>query len=702
MDRETVVSLADLAAAGLRLRPTDAVTIVRELALQVDRGELPGVPSAHVIRLSPAGPITVEGPVVASGQPVPRAAQLLVSLLPASTRLSAGEFPLQRVIDRALGNGPGGFATLHEFAHALAPFAAHDQHAAVSQLTARLNEAIRATPDDDARKGETNAGKHNAATSAPTVSDMRRARRATGLSLEEISKKSRIPVSLLRQLEWGYLRNWPTGLYARTQLVRYARAAGLDQQTVIAAMRPLIDAEAQERVGVVTGGTRLAATGSGDIAIVQASFRDDDVLFEVEGTDARVAAAAAAATVRPTAQSIEPPAAAAPSRSTLPSPSAPAASVVDDAPVRREAVPSVLSEDRTAPGDGVRRHSSMVAAAALLVLVTGGAVSQLRSNDASRRSASTAGDVRRVPVRQPAAAVPPADAPDVRGPVLPRRSAPAAHERVVDTVRQLPSPRLRPTDAIEDGTFAYSPAFVSAGGASFASAAQPAVGGPGGDPSGLGLRITRVVDERFRNYHAQPSPDGRRVAFDSDRDGERGVFIADADGRNLRRVSGDGFAAVPSWSPDGRLLSFARAEPDNQEVWNLWMLNLDTGDTRRLTSNAAGRLWGASWFPDGRRLAYADHSSVVVLDVASGARTAYPSPQARRAPRIPSVSPDGRWVMFQLPGDGAWLLDLQDRSSRKVLSDPTAENFTWSPDGSRVAYFSRRHNEWSVWMMAAR
>ena len=48
------VSLADLSAAGLRLRPTEAVTIVRALALQVARGELPGMPSAHVIRLLPS------------------------------------------------------------------------------------------------------------------------------------------------------------------------------------------------------------------------------------------------------------------------------------------------------------------------------------------------------------------------------------------------------------------------------------------------------------------------------------------------------------------------------------------------------------------------------------------------------------------------------------------------------------------------
>src|SRR4051794_28554456 len=144
MHRHAPVSLADLAAAGLRLRPTDAVTIVRALALQAARGELPGVPTAHVIRLSTAGPITVEGPVVASGHPVPRAAQLLASLLPAAKRTSAEASPLYHVIARALGEQPPGFATLDEFAAALAPFAAHDPNAAVTELTARWAEAVRA------------------------------------------------------------------------------------------------------------------------------------------------------------------------------------------------------------------------------------------------------------------------------------------------------------------------------------------------------------------------------------------------------------------------------------------------------------------------------------------------------------------------------------------------------------------------------
>ena len=44
---------------------TEAATIVRELALRVVHGAIPGVPSLQVVRLCPSGAITVEGPVAA-------------------------------------------------------------------------------------------------------------------------------------------------------------------------------------------------------------------------------------------------------------------------------------------------------------------------------------------------------------------------------------------------------------------------------------------------------------------------------------------------------------------------------------------------------------------------------------------------------------------------------------------------------------
>ena len=83
---------------------------------------------------------------------------------------------------------------------------------------------------------------------ASSGSSLRRSRSATFAGrdarpgcLSDVSERSRIPVSLLRQLEWGYLYNWPGGLYGRTQLIRYARAAGLDDALVVSTLTPLLD-----------------------------------------------------------------------------------------------------------------------------------------------------------------------------------------------------------------------------------------------------------------------------------------------------------------------------------------------------------------------------------------------------------------------------------------------------------------------------
>ena len=170
----------------------------------------------------------------------------------------------------------------------------------------------------------------------------------------------------------------------------------------------------------------------------------------------------------------------------------------------------------------------------------------------------------------------------------------------------------------------------------------------------------------------------------------------------MRRVSGGGFAAIPSWSPDGRTLAFVRAEPGRPRVWNLWTTQLDTGRTERLTSYRFGQPWGGSWLPDGRRIGYSHEQQLIVLDTAAKSSRTYASPIKGRLLRTPAVSPDGKRVIFQVYRDGVWLLDLPDGSMRKILSDPSAEEFTWSPDGRRVAYHSRRTGKWGVWIMGPR
>jgi hypothetical protein len=279
----------------------------------------------------------------------------------------------------------------------------------------------------------------------------------------------------------------------------------------------------------------------------------------------------------------------------------------------------------------------------------------------------------------------------------------AAVERAVSTSGR--KVERVPLDGPTDGP-AFSPAFDSKGTAIFfhtgaTDAPRSAIAVATSDSwPGADLGIMTVVDDGARNYHAQPSPDGRHVAFDSDRQGQRAIYVADRDGSHVRRISGKGYAAAPAWSHDGERLAYIRGEAGRRTVWNLWVQTLDGREPTRLTSYRYGQTWTASWFPDNRRIAYTHEDRVILLDLATGTSQQFDSPVKGRALRTPAVSPDGSAIIFQVFRHGAWLLDLADGSMRCVLEDPTAEEFAWAPDGRQVAFLSRRDGRWGIYLLS--
>jgi WD40 repeat protein len=279
-------------------------------------------------------------------------------------------------------------------------------------------------------------------------------------------------------------------------------------------------------------------------------------------------------------------------------------------------------------------------------------------------------------------------------------------EEIVRVPRQHVGEQVTAIDAVRaTNADAFSPAFASDGTAIFFHTgrerdARSAIEVATADSrTGGDLGIMTIVDDGSHNYHAQPSPDGRLVAFDSDRDGERGIYVANRDGSQVRRVSAAGYAAVPTWSRNGEWLAYIRAEADKPSVWNVWVQPAAGGSARRLTNYRYGQTWAASWFPDDRRIAYSHEDTLIVMDLQTGEATRYQTPVKGQLVRTPAVSPDGTKIIFQVFHHGAWLLDLGDGSMQRVLTDPTAEEFAWSPDGGRVAFHSRRDGQWGIYVL---
>ena len=93
------------------------------------------------------------------------------------------------------------------------------------------------------------------------------------------------------------------------------------------------------------------------------------------------------------------------------------------------------------------------------------------------------------------------------------------------------------------------------------------------------------------------SPDGKRIAFSSSRDGGLALYVMSADGSGVTRVGKlDGMQMRPCWSPDGSRLAFTW---NHDGVYNIYAINLDGSGLVRLTASGE-RSDYATWHPNGQ------------------------------------------------------------------------------------------------------
>jgi Tol biopolymer transport system component len=97
------------------------------------------------------------------------------------------------------------------------------------------------------------------------------------------------------------------------------------------------------------------------------------------------------------------------------------------------------------------------------------------------------------------------------------------------------------------------------------------------------------------------SPDGRKIAFTSDRTGSNEVYTFNPNGSRLRQLTDTpGFDGGANWSPDSRMIAFDTERDGNGEIYKM---RADGSHPVNLTRNPAFEFFSA-WSPDGRKIAF--------------------------------------------------------------------------------------------------
>ena len=184
--------------------------------------------------------------------------------------------------------------------------------------------------------------------------------------------------------------------------------------------------------------------------------------------------------------------------------------------------------------------------------------------------------------------------------------------------------------------------------------------------------LTRLTFEGSTNQNPVWTPDGKRIAFYSNREGPANLYWQLADGSGgLERLSTDRYAQIPrSWSPDGQFLAFHENNPKTQK--DIWVLRMSDRKAQPflVTPFMEG---GPTFSPDGHWLAYASNES--------GRPEVYVQPYP---------GPGGKWQISTEGGtEPAWNRNGRElfyRSGNKMMALDVATQPSFSAGKPRVLF----------------
>jgi len=221
-----------------------------------------------------------------------------------------------------------------------------------------------------------------------------------------------------------------------------------------------------------------------------------------------------------------------------------------------------------------------------------------------------------------------------------------------------------------------------------------------------GTGQTRLTNNSADDYGPSWSPDGTKITFQSNRDGNYEIYVMNADGTNLICLTNNSAQdREPSWSPDGTKIVFHSDRTGNGEIF---VMNADGTGQTNLTNHSADDTF-SSWSPDGTKIAFASNRvpsgptphGVWVMN-ADGTNPVQLTSGTSNAPM--GWSPDGVKLVFTAHtatgSDEVFVMNANGTGQTNLTNHSAPDGArSWLPDGTRIVFGTKRDGNDEIYVM---